>query len=288
MNPTILSLHPTFSCKNNCVGCYLQREKTEKPKTERHWFFFYELIKEAKNIGIEEVAVAINNVKDKYGKGSNYDFNYLNLKKRTKDLGMRFTVTTNYEFFVSPDFESKYSRKWKCDVSGLDLASISINEYVTPTFDRKEEALQVMKKLKENGVQRVNANILLSEKFVEELLSGLMEKILQTADTVYLLLNKPTFMNQEQASQMILKLEKYMTDERVILDSCFRFANDLTGGICDKDNTVYINPYGEMGFCPYASGEKKFVLSVAKDFEKVYNEACEELRSNSCNHLFQR
>jgi len=279
MKPTILSLHPTFNCVNNCAGCYLKREKSKEKKSEKHWSFFAGLIEEAKRLNFKEVAVAINEVNEKYNKETNYENNYLELKKRTKDLGMRFTVTTNYQFVQRfPEV--------MIDVNGLDLISISINEYATRNDEQKNEAIEIIKKLKQANV-KVNANVLLSENMIKDLLNGWMNKILEVSDSVYLLLNKPTNMKKEQVLKMFFKLEDFIQNEKVILDSCVRCFNDLTDGICDKYNTVYVNPYGELKLCPYLMNEKRFTLDSFKDFEKVYNEAIKDVNI-PCSNLFQR
>ncbi len=284
VRPSILSIHPTMQCDYNCVGCYLKKD-ISRDSVEKHPDFFLDLIRVAKKVGMKEVAIPINYVRNKnvevlenpLDKWSDIDKNYYYyvwIKKACKEVGLDFSITCNYDFFTNYN---------DIDLSDVKLASISMNDFVTSTKEKKQECLDVMKKLK-TKIPKINCNILLSDHMIKLLNDNLVEEILSVSDSLYLLTSKPLRISLEKVGEWYSKLaEKFPVDsERVLIDTCVKYAFGLTNGICDKHKMIYINPYGEMKMCSFDSRNIS-VLKNAKDFESVYNKFFPEFYQNECS-----
>ena len=276
--PHILSIHPTMACDYHCHGCYLKRDE-EANREERSPHFFVDLIQEAARLGIKEIAVPANYVKpDPYKIDTNL-FYYWLFKELTALLKMEFTCTANYDFLKS-----------HIDVHGLllenvSLMSVSINDYSTSTKENKQEALDMLVRIKEK-VPTVNCNVLLSPNMVKQLNDGLMDELLKRIDTVYLLVQKPIIVPMDRIKEWISGLEKFldMIDERIILDSCLKCAFGLTDGICSKHQMIYVNPYGDVKHCSY-DGTTMFHLDRPEDFRTLFSEKYPQDRLTDCKLL---
>jgi len=178
--PTILSIHPTMQCDYHCVGCYLKKDIGEEA-IEKDPKFFAELLRVAKRVGMKELAVPMNFMKETgIGKDKNYEY-YLLFKKICKEEGLEFTMTCNFDFFTSyPNL----------DLNDVSLVSVSMNDFVTGTPAKQEECLKIMRDLKKH-IPIVNCNVLLTDHMVKQLKNGLADKILDSADSIYLLVSKP-------------------------------------------------------------------------------------------------
>ncbi len=270
--PHTLSIHPTMQCDYHCVGCYLKKD-IDKDAYERKPDFFIELVKVAKEIGMKEVAIPVNFVKNN-GQGILQDpmkewetidknlYYYLWIKEACQKNNIDFSITCNYDFFTNyPDI----------NLDGIKLISVSLNDFVTSTPEKKKECLEVMKKLKQK-IPVVNCNLLLSDHLVKLLNKDLMEEILSISDTVYLLVSKPIRIPLEKVAKWFSDLaEKFeIGNDRILIDTCVKYAFGLTNGICDKHQMIYVNPYGEVKFCSFDS-RNLTILKNPTDLKTLYN-----------------
>jgi len=250
-----------MQCDYHCVGCYLKKDIGENA-VEKDPKFFSDLIAVAKRVGMKEVAVPMNWSKETgIGKDKNYEY-FLSFSEACKKHGLELTMTCNYDFFTSyPNL----------DLSAVTLISISINDFVTGTPTKRKEAMDVLRSLK-GKVGIVNCNVLLSDRMVGLLEKGLTEEILGVADSIYLVTSKPLKDGLQKAGEWMSRLAEGLTldGERVIMDSCIKYAFGLTDGTCDKHQMIYVNPYGEIKMCSFDS-KNLVVLEKAEDFEDVYN-----------------
>jgi hypothetical protein len=283
--PHQLSIHPTMQCDYDCFACYLKKD-IDPNKKEKGPEFFLRLIEVAKKLGIREVAIPGNYVKraenfsfeknpdwDKIDKNVYY-FKYL--KDKTKEVGLDFVTFVNY------DFITQYQDI--IDFSDISLMGISINDFVTKTPEKKQEALDLFKKMRPY-VKRLNCNILLTDGMVTQLNNGLGEEILAVSDTIYLLMQEPLFVPLKTVYDRIHKLKDgllTMLESRVFLDSCIYREMGMTGGACSRHDMIYVNPYGEIKMCMY---DKKdlFVLEKPEDLEHVYNNLYPQAPLISCD-----
>jgi len=271
--PYLLSLHPTMQCDYNCFNCYLKKD--EDDSIEKSPEFFLKLIEVAKKVGMTEVAMAVNFVEkkkdfqllddpsdvwDQVDKNVYY-FNWV--KNKCKEVGLTFTATVNYDFITN--------YKGHIDFKDIELMSISINDFVTSTEEKKNEAIRTMKELKEH-IPNINCNILLSPNMVKQLNAGLDQEILEVADTIYLLFSEPLYIPLEKAYEQIRNLKSTvltMIDDRVLLDTCIKREMGMTGGICAKHEQIFVNPYGEIKKCSFDTRDL-FKLKKPEDLEHVY------------------
>jgi MoaA/NifB/PqqE/SkfB family radical SAM enzyme len=247
--PETLSLHPTMQCDYHCVNCYLKKDidSLEEKSPE----FFLKLVEEASKNGIKELMIPVNYVKPEatYEESLKKDrnlFYYNTLRKKAIECGMTFSMTCNYEFI---EFYKK-----DLDFDGIRLLSVSMNDFVTSTKDKKNAAIETMKFLKEKGVEHVNCTVLLSKNMAEQLRDGLASEILEVADTIFIISSKPHTvpMNVIYAWLDILKNNVLtMIDKRVLLDSCLKNIIGITNGYCSRHDMIYVNPYGEVKMCSY-------------------------------------
>lgn len=260
--PYILSLHPTMQCDFGCTNCYLKKDEVDIQEKEP--IFFMKVLESAKKAGIQEVAIPINYVnpatRSKFIDKNKLYFHMVG--KFCADNSLRFSATANHDFF-----------KYYNDLQfyGLDLVSISMNDFVTATDSRINEALEVMKNLK-TKIKTVNCNILLSARMVRLLKDGLADKILNAADSMYLLASKPLKISTREYFKWYMELNDsgFLVDTpKIIIDSCIKYELGLTGGICDRHKMIYLNPYGEIKMCSFDS-RNLAVLNNAEDFEEIF------------------
>lgn len=262
-----------MQCDYDCYGCYLKKD-IGPDKQEREPEFFLKLVEVAKKIGMREVAVPGNYVKkiDNFSieKNPNWDkidrnvYYFKWIKDKCNEVGIDFVTFCNY------DFITQY--KDSLDFSGTALMGISINDFVTKTPEKKKEALDTFRQMRQN-VKRLNCNILLTEGIIKQLNEGLDEEILEVADTIYLLNQQPLFIPLKLVYERMRKLRSTlltMIEERVFFDSCVTRELGTTGGACSRHDMIYVNPYGEIKMCMY---DKKdlFVLKKPEDLEYVYD-----------------
>ena len=289
VRPHILSLHPTMQCDYGCNNCYLKKDidsnTQEKPPT-----FFMELLNQAKLAGIQEIALPINYVNYKKRNTSVQldSFNEHDWANCDKNLhyfkwvanfclkeSIRLTATCNYDFF------EHYSQ---LELKPLELVSISINDFVTPTDEKISKALNIMSDLK-SSVQTVNCNILLSDRMVRLLKNGLSEKILSVADSMYLLASKPLQVSSRVYYGWYTELNDagiLVDSEKIIVDSCMRYSLGLTGTMCDRHKMVYVNPYGEIKMCSFDS-RNLAIIDKPQDFKNIFERYFPMQRQKTCN-----
>jgi len=275
-----------MQCDYSCYNCYLKKDEGDTPEKDPE--FFLGLLEVAKKVGMTEVAMAVNFVKkpdnfellddpmpvwDKVDRNVYY-FNWV--KNKCKELGLAFTATVNYDFITN-------YREF-IDFKDIELMSISINDFVTSTEEKKKEALAVMRELKEH-IPNINCNMLLSPNMVKQLNDGLDQEILEIADTIYLLFSEPLYIPLAEAYKQIKDLKNTvltMIDDRVLLDTCIKREMGLTGGICAKHEQIFVNPYGEIKKCSF---DKKdlFVLDKPEDLEYVYENLYPAEALQTCN-----
>lgn len=283
--PHILSIHPTMQCDYHCVGCYLKRDEhsggVEMPPS-----FFVELVKVAKSIGIKEIAIPANfkKVKNNPLKPADYEldkniFYYTLLKNAAKEHGLEFTCTANYDFITN------YIETIHGLLDDVSLMSISINDFSTGASNKKQEALNILSKIK-SKVPIVNCNIMISPNMVQLLKNGLMKEILERVDTVYLLIQKPMVVSMDTVKEWLSGLEEFfeMLDGRIILDSCLKSAFGLTDGVCSRHQLIYVNPYGEIKNCSY-DGNSLFALKQPQDLIELYGNHYPQRQLFNCRLL---
>ncbi len=273
IRPNILSIHPTMHCDYHCVGCYLKKDIGEET-VEKSPEFFTDLLRVAKKVGMNELAVPMNYSKET-GEEKDKNFLYYNLfKKVCREEKIDFSMTCNYDFFTSyPDL----------DLNDISLISVSINDYVTGTTQKRDECLSIIDKLKNNKVPIVNCNVLLTDHIVKLLKEGLAKQILEHADSIYLIVSKPLRIPLAKAGEWYSQLADILPldSDKVLMDTCMKYSFGLTGGICDKHLMIYANPYGEIKMCSFDS-KNLAVLKEARDFEEVYNKYFPQEYQNSC------
>ncbi len=274
MRPKVLSIHPTMQCDYECYNCYLKVDIDDSLK-ERDPAFFLGLVDKAKALGMQEVALPVNFVK----KDPNFKFlddpspvwnrvdqnvyYYKWVKERCKEVGIDFSMTCNYDFITS--------YRDHIDFNDIRLMSISINDFVTHTAEKKKEAIATMREMKK-FIPEINCNLLLTDNMAKQLNEGLAEEILEVADTIYLLVSVPLYVEVKKIHATLRKLKDTlltMVDDRILLDTCLKQEMGMTGGMCSKHDMIYINPYGEIKLCSYDS-RNLFVLDTPKDLEYVY------------------
>jgi hypothetical protein len=276
--PHILSIHPTMQCDYHCFGCYLKRDE-EAGRKEKTPEFFVDLLKAASRIGIKEIAIPANYHNTDNGKTDLNLIYYSLLKEWAALLKMEFTCTANY------DFLKNYIDKYPKLLYDVALMSVSINDYSTSTPEKKQEALQMLSRIKEK-VPTVNCNILVSPNMVKLLKAGLMKEILDRVDTVYLLVQKPLVVPMDTIKEWLSGLEEFfdMIDDRVILDSCLKSAFGLTDGICSKHQLIYVNPYGDVKHCSY-DGKTMFKLDKGDDLQTLFSDHYPQRQLFDCRLL---
>lgn len=273
--PYILSLHPTMQCDFGCTNCYLKKDEEDTKEQEPQ--FFMDILAFAKKVGIKEVAIPINYA-NQSTRTKSLDKNRLYFEmvgKFCKENSLRFTATANHDFF------RYYS---DLTLNGLDLISISVNDFVTGSDVRIEEAIEVMKELK-SKVGTVNCNILLSERMVRLLKEGLSQRILEVADSMYLLASKPLQTSNRTYYGWYNELNDagiLVDSPKIIVDSCMRYALGLTGGVCDRMKMIYLNPYGEIKMCSFDK-RNLAVLQKPEDFEYAYEKYFPFQKQESCS-----
>lgn len=253
-----------MQCDYSCHNCYLKAG--EDSKIEKPPAFFLSLIDVAKKVGMTDIAIPLNYVKKTADfRATDKNFQYYELiKHKTLENKLDLTVTCNYDFIENYKNDTSFD-----DIS---LLTISINDFVTPTDEDKNKAIETMRAMK-SVVGEVNCNILLSPNMVKLLNAGLAEKILEVANTIYLLSSQPLFVPVKNVYQLIGKLDKRLIeqlDARIFIDTCIKREMGLTGGICSKHDFIYINPYGEIKQCSYDQ-RNLFVVEKPEDFEYTYN-----------------
>jgi hypothetical protein len=162
--------------------------------------------------------------------------------------------------------------------------SISINDFVTPTIEDKLKAIETMRDVKKI-VGEINCNILLSPNMVKLLNEGLAEKILEVANTIFLLASEPLYIPLKNVYDLIGKIDKRLLDQlgnRIHLDSCVRREMGMTGGICSKHEFIYVNPYGEIKQCSYDQRDL-FKLDKPSDLEYAYDNLYPRLALATCD-----
>jgi len=259
--PHILSIHPTMHCDYHCVGCYLKKD-IDDGVGEKNSKFFVELVEVAGKLGMKELAIPMNYSKELgLGKDKNIEYYHL-LKEAALRNGMEFTMTCNYDFFTSyPDIS----------LEGIGLVSISLNDFVTGTRAKQLECLRIIRDLKKH-IPIVNCNVLLTDHMVKLLSEGLDREVLESSDSIYLLTSKPLRVSLKKAGEWYNRLSETMDidSDKILMDTCIKYAFGLTSGICDRHQMIYVNPYGEIKMCSFDS-KSLAVLNDANDFNEVYN-----------------
>ena len=272
--PHLLSLHPTMQCDYNCFNCYLKKDITGDA-IEKSPDFFMKLIEHAKKVGMTEVALAVNFMKkdddfkllddpmpvwDSVDKNLYY---FMWTRDKCREVGLEFTMTCNYDFIEN--------YRDILDFSDVALVSVSINDFVTSTPEKKKEAIETLRFLK-TKVPIVNCNLLVSDATVKQLNNGLDDEILAHADTIFLLFSAPLYIPLNKVYGQ-LKAMKHtiltMIDERVLLSTCIKREMDMSGGVCNMHEQIFVNPYGEIKLCSYDT-RNLFVLQAPEDLEHVY------------------
>ena len=258
--PKILSIHPTSQCDYGCFNCYLKANDLSG-RTEKDHAFFEELIHVAKRIVIEEIGATFNFVENT-AEDKNFKF-YQMIRRVTREAGLKMSITCNY------DFINKY--RDVADFEDLNVVSISLNDFVTETREKKLECLEILSYMKARS-QDVNCNILISPNMVKQLNAGLFEEILESSHTIYLLTSKPLYIPLAKVYEMIRNLDGRIIaklEDRLFIDSCIRREMGLTGGICHKHQFIYVSPYGEIKQCSYDQKDL-FILEKPIDLEYAY------------------
>ena len=283
--PHQLSIHPTMQCDYECFGCYLKKD-IDPNKKEREPEFFLKLIEVAKKLGMREVAIPGNYVKrqDNFALESSPNWDKIDrnvyyfkwMKDKCKEVGIDFVTFVNY------DFITQY--KDILDFNDIALMGISINDFVTKSPEKKKEALDTFRQMRQS-VKRLNCNILLTDGMVTQLNNGLAEEILEVSDTIYLLMQEPLFVPLKTVYARIHKLKNTlmtMFEDKIYLDSCITREMGMTGGACSRHDMIYVNPYGEIKMCMY---DKKdlFVLQKPEDLEYVYNNFYPQAPLTNCD-----
>jgi hypothetical protein len=276
--PHILSIHPTMACDHHCFGCYLKRDE-EDGRREMPPEFFIDLVKTAAKVGIQEIAVPANYKKLEDNEPDMNLTYYSLLKDLATSLNLEFTCTANYDFLTN------YIDKYQKLLDDVSLMSVSINDYSTSTPQQKQEALDMLSRIKRK-IPTVNCNLLISPNMVKLLKAGLMKEILDRVDTVYLLVQKPLIVPMDTIKEWLSGLEEFfdMIDDRVILDSCLKSAFGLTDGICSKHQLIYVNPYGDVKHCSY-DAKTMFKLEKGGDLAKLYQEHYPQQQLFDCKLL---
>jgi MoaA/NifB/PqqE/SkfB family radical SAM enzyme len=274
--PVLLSIHPTMQCDYHCHNCYLKAG--EESKEEKAPEFFLSLIDAAKKLGMTDVAIPLNYVnKTEDFRTADKNFKYYELiKDRTLANGLDLTVTCNYDFIENYKTETSFD--------GISLLTISINDFVTPTDEDKNKAIATMREMK-SVVKSINCNILMSPNMIKLLNNGLAEKILEVADTIYLLSSQPLFVPVKNIYELIGKLDPrliQMLDDRIFIDACIKREMGLTGGFCSKHDFIYVNPYGEVKLCSYDQ-RTLYKLENSDDFEYTYNTLYPQKELDTCD-----
>lgn len=275
--PKILSIHPTVQCDYHCFNCYLKKNNNINLQEKDH-NFFEELIRVAKIEGIEEIAATFNYVAD-----SLIDKNlesYKLIKKTTEEIGLKLSITCNYEFI------DKY--KDIVSFNNLNIVNISMNDFVTSTSDKKKKCLETMLYMKSKA-REVNCNILISLNMVHKLNAGLFEEILETADTIYILASKPLYISLKSLYSILKKLDKRIIDkleDKVFIDTCIRREMGLTGGMCHRHQFISISPYGEVKNCSYDQ-KNIYILEKPSDFQYTYRNIYPEKPIEICELVTQ-
>jgi len=275
VKPKILSIHPTSQCDYACFNCYLKANDSSGRK-EKDSAFFEELIRVAKRVGLEEIAATFNYVEDA-SVDKNLKF-YNLIRKTTREEGLKLSVTCNY------DFISKY--KDVADFNDLNIVSISLNDFVTSTPEKKKECLEILSFMKSKSVE-VNCNILISKNMIKQLNNGLFEEILESSNTIYLLTSKPLYIPISEVYEMIRALDVRIIntlEDKLFIDSCIRREMGLTGGICAKHQFIYVSPYGEIKQCAYDQKDI-FILEKPGDLQYAYEKIYPEKPLNTCELL---
>lgn len=272
--PTLLSIYPTAQCEYHCPNCFLQAGK-DNTKQEREPEFFVELIRVAKKIGMKDVAISANNV---FSTGDKNAYYFDRLKKETLDCGLDFSMTCNHDFI-----DRYYNEK---DFNNISLISVSINDFVTSTDEKKQQAIESMRKMK--GIAKeINCNILLSDNMVKHLNNGLAEKILEVSNTIYLLSSQPLLVPLQSIYQLIGKIKPELMkllEDRIFINSCINREMGLTGGVCSKHDFIHISPYGEIKMCAYDK-KNSYTLEKASDLEYIYDKGYPLDPLNTCDLL---
>ena len=247
---------------------YWTRSNRKDPK------FFADLLRVAKRVGMKELAVPMNFMKETgIGKDKNYEY-YLLFKDVCKKEGLEFTMTCNFDFFTSyPNL----------DLNGISLVSVSMNDFVTGTPAKRDECLKKMKELKKS-IPIVNCNVLLSDHMVKLLKNGLAKQILESADSIYLLVSKPLRISLAKAGEWYSQLADVLPidSDRILMDTCIKYSFGLTNGTCDKHLMIYINPYGEIKRCSFDTKDL-IVLNKAEEFADFYNSQFPQNYQSSCS-----
>jgi hypothetical protein len=263
MKPIVLSLHPTMQCSYNCNGCYLKKDIDNRE--EKSKVFFINLIKIAKNIGIKEIALAVN-----YFKDNDKNIEYFKLiQDECKKLDLIFTVNCNYECI----------EKFYDIIDSINMVNVSFN----PNINKNE--IELLRK----KVKIVNCNILLSKDIVKKLKDGLAEQLLEYMDYLVLLYNIPLKISKKEAIELALELKPLLTmvNHRIIFDKCIERELGLTNGICSRHEMIYINPYGDIKNCYYDT-ETLSRLDKAEDLINIYNQQYPQQEIKTCPLLSGR
>lgn len=266
LKPKVLSLAPTARCELACACCYLHRPRRRVGR-ERDLDFFRAILHVASLTGFEEVAMSVNRFSFQADKNLGF---LRELSGLAAQLDLRFSVTTNYENLT--DFGGGMFRDcW--------LVSLSYDQFKFEDQSRLVDLLSAADALKDHG-PKVNLNVLLSKRLIEEFRNGLLGALLEHADSVYLLLPKgyPSDFSRDEFLQFVNWLSPVLTDfelfSRVSLDNCIKpFLRPFSAAYphCERGHhVVAVGPRGEVGYSvfddPYA------VLRTPEDFTAVVRE----------------
>jgi MoaA/NifB/PqqE/SkfB family radical SAM enzyme len=271
MNPEIISLHYTTKCGRNCPHCYLMKQSSSISEILKdEWLKLPEIA--ASIDSIKKIAIAINYYNpDSIEMYEECKFALTFLKKCYK-FKNRFLVdiTTDIEV-VSYLLNSFY-------LCSVDVFSISIDSNKTKkdnleTFYISSKLL--IKRLKENGVNSVNANFLLTKECIKWLDDGVLDRLSSIFDTVHIIFEKPFIYTEDEFYSIINILYKYDTfeNEKYIIDPCILFKLGLVNHCHSTTKIIDINPYGSISGCAYNHSNPIGKISNLSDFAKLLNKS---------------
>lgn len=232
----ILSIHPNDKCCFNCDGCYLKSDIVNGIEKKNNKFFLDAILDFSnKNYDDKRIALILNYLKD-----NEENFELINLvRKICKEKNMKFEITCNYELL-------KNSNEYD-----FDLVSFSFNDYVLN--NKYDDFIYVCDKYNKNT--NLNINFVLFNEIQKNINKKIMYDLQLVSNTIYILSKKP-INNIEKDIKNISEIYKYIMPwyglDNIIIDSCLKYHLGLSRD-CDKDNSIVMNPYGNIKYCPYTN-----------------------------------
>lgn len=229
--------------------------------------FFTGILEQAAVAGLSQVAMSIN----KFIRRDDKNFLALTvLGPRATGLRMRLSVTTNYENVL----------RWGAAAyQHCALVSLSYDEFKFPTQVIPEDFLRAVRFLKAE-IPLVNVNVLLTKRIMQELKTGSLRKLLDYADSLYLLMPKghpADFSHREFAEflgWLLPLLDDYSLFQRVSLDNCLRPFIPVLAPVyphCERGHQIVaVGPGGELAYSVYDTPFA--VLNHPTEFIEVFEQ----------------